>query len=142
VQLVLHAVPEQTYPPAHDSVDAFTQVPVPHVPAGTNLSPAQEAEHGLSQQNPSAEQVVPDTQPPATALQVCPFLLLQAPVASQVPAHRWLGSSAFVTVMQLCEVVSHVMHVPVQSVLLQQAVSGMHVVVDPTVHDFVEPVQA
>jgi len=138
----LHAAPEQTYPPEHDCVDAFTHVPVLHVPAGTNLSAEQEAEHGLSQQNPSEEQVVPDRQPPATAVQVCPLLLLQAPVASQVPAQRWLGSSAFVTAMQLCDVVSHVMHEPVQSVLLQQAASGMHVVVDPTVQDFVEPVQA
>lgn len=52
------------------------------------------------QQYPSCEQVVPPTQPPVTVLQTCPCLLLQAPLASQVPAQRPLGSSCPVAATQ------------------------------------------
>ncbi len=72
----------------------------------------------------------------------CPCLALQAPVASQVPAHRPFGSSAPVTATQVWLVVLHDMQLPGQSLLVQQPVVGMQTVVDPLVHAFVDPVHA
>jgi hypothetical protein len=95
------------------------------------------------QQYPSGEQLVPETHPAATVLQVCPCLLLQAPLESQVPAQRPLGSSMLLAAAQVWLLVSQVMHVPVQSLFVQQPVVGMQTVVLPIVQDFVvEPVQA
>jgi len=71
-------------------------------------------------------------QPPAVAVQVCPFLLLQAPAASKVPAQRASGSSALVTAAHVCDV-EQVLHAP-QSVVVQQPPIAMHVVVPPDVH--------
>jgi hypothetical protein len=67
-----------------------------HVPSSPGRSHAMhDAAQALLQQVPSGAQVVPVTQPPAVVWQVCPRLLLQRPVASQVPGHTVvLGSSA------------------------------------------------
>jgi hypothetical protein len=65
---------------------------------------------------------------------------LQAPLASQVPAQRALGSSIPLTAAQVWVVVLHTMQLPVQSMFVQHPVLGMHVVVPPTVHDLVVPV--
>jgi hypothetical protein len=91
----------------------------------------------VSQQVPSREQVVPETHPAATVLQVCPCLLLQAPVESQVPAQRPLGSSMLLAATQLWLLVSHVMHIPVQSLFVQQPDEAMQTVVLPLVQDLV-----
>ena len=69
-------------------------------------------------------------------MQVCPCLLLQAPLLSQVPTQRPFGSSWFVVATQVCVVALQVMQVPVQSLLVQQPVDAMQVVVPPAVHDF------
>ena len=53
----------------------------------------------LSQHTPSGEQVVPAAQPPPAVWQVCPCLLLQAPVLSHVPAQT-PGSSWLLTALQ------------------------------------------
>ena len=66
----------------------------------------------LSQQVPSGEQVVPLAHPPPTVWQVCPCLLLHAPVASHVPAHT-PGSSWFLTAVHTPFV--HVWQAPAQS---------------------------
>ena len=62
-------------------------------------------------------------------------------MASQVPAHRPVGSSMPVAATQVCLVASQVVQVPVQSALVQQPAVGMQTVVPPVVHDLVEPVQ-
>lgn len=80
-------------------------------------------------------------QPAATVVQVCPCLLLQTPLASQVPAQRPLGSFALFTATQVWLVVSQDVHAVLQSLLVQQPVEGMQVVVLPTVQELVEPVQ-
>jgi len=96
----------------------------------------------LLQQYPSTQDV-PEMQPAATALQVCPCLLLQVPPASQVPAHRPLGSFALLTPTQVWLVVSQDVQVAVQSLFVQQPLEGMQTVVLPLVHDFVvDPLQA
>jgi hypothetical protein len=108
-----------------------------HVPWNPGRSQATQApEQAVLQQYPSGEQVVPEMHKPGTVLQSCPCLLLQAPVESQVPAQRPLGSSSFVAATQACAVL-HVMHVPVQSLLAQQAEVAIHVVLPPAVQDFV-----
>jgi hypothetical protein len=94
------------------------------------------------QQTPSGEQVVPEMQPPEAVVQVCPCLLLHAPALSQVPAQRPFGSSMLLAATQAWVEASHFIQVPGQSVSLQQAVSGMQLVVEPIVQDLVEPVQA
>lgn len=93
------------------------------------------------QQIPSGEQVVPEVQPAATVLQVCPCLLLHAPVESQVPAQRPLGSSTLLAAMQLWLVESQLMQVPVQSLFVQHPVVEMQSVVLPEVQDLVAPEQ-
>ena len=80
-------------------------------------------------------------QPAATVLQVWPCLLMQAPVASQVPAQRPFGSSMLLAAAQAWLVGSQTMHVPVQSALVQQPLVGMQTVLPPVVHDLVEPLQ-
>ena len=79
--------------------------------------------------------------PPETALQSCPCRPLQAPLASQVPAQRPLGSSMLLTAAHVCVVVLQAMHDPVQSAFVQQPLVGMQTAVLPVVHDLVEPVQ-
>jgi hypothetical protein len=59
-------------------------------------------------------------------------LLLQAPVASQVPLHRPLGSSMPTAATQAWAA-EQSLQVPVQSLFLQQAPAGMQVTVAPTV---------
>lgn len=115
-------------------------VHVPRCPARSHAT--QEPVHAVSQHTPSGEQVVPETHPPATVLQVCPCLLLHAPDESHVPAHRPFGSSMPLAGTHAWVDVSHFTHEPVQSLLLQHAVMGMQVVVEPTVQDFVDPEQA
>ena len=66
-----------------------------------------------SQQTPSGEQVVPAAQPPPAVWQVCPCLLLHAPVLSQVPAHR-PGSSWFLSAVHTPPE-EQVWHTPPQS---------------------------
>jgi hypothetical protein len=83
---------------------------------------------------------VPETQPAATVLQVCPCLLLHIPLASQVPAHRPFGSLAFLTATHAWVVVSQLVQAAVQSVSLQQAVAAMQIVVPAIVQDFMVPV--
>ena len=78
---------------------------------------------------------MPETQPPAVVLQVCPCLVLQAPLASQVPAHLPVGSARLVAATQVWLLVLHVMQAPVQSVSLQHAPAAMQVVVVPLVQD-------
>ena len=68
-------------------------------------------------------------------VQVWPSLLLQAPVASQVPAQRPVGSASFLAAPQAWVVVLQAIQLPVQSVSLQQAPVAMHVVVPASVHD-------
>ena len=48
----------------------------------------------------------------------------------------------FLAATQVCVPVSQVWQVPVQSLLVQQPLVGMHTVAPPLVQDFVEPVQA
>ena len=55
--------------------------------------------HVVLQQTPSGAQEIPATHPPAVAVQACPRLLLQAPAASQVPAHESV-SAALMTGVQ------------------------------------------
>ena len=74
-------------------------------------------------------------QRPVVVEQVWPSLLLQAPVASQVPAHRPVGSAWFFAAPQAWVVVLQAMQLPVQSVSLQQAPVAMQVVVPPSVQD-------
>ncbi|MFL5304107.1 MAG: hypothetical protein ACJ8F1_02790 [Polyangia bacterium] len=116
--------------------ERFVQVPWWPAMSQATHEPVQ----AVSQQTPSGEHVVPETQPPPAVVQVWPCLLLHAPAASHVPAQRPFGSSALFAATQLCVVVSHFMHVPEQSLLLQQAVMGIQAVVDPVVHDLVDPV--
>jgi hypothetical protein len=96
-------------------------------------------EQAVLQQYPSGEQGAVEMQPAATVLQVCPSLLLQAPVESQVPAQRAFGSSMLLAATQLWLVELHIMQVPVQSLLMQQlpVPVGMQVVVPFTVHGLV-----
>jgi hypothetical protein len=107
------------------------------VPCSPGRSQAtQEPVQALLQQYPSGEQVVPPTHPPATVLQVCPCLLLQAPLASQVPTQRPFGSSTFTAATQVCVLVLHAMQVPVQSPFVQHPLDGIQVVAPPAVQDF------
>lgn len=93
------------------------------VPVASQAS--QESVQALSQQMPSGEQEVPAAQPPPTAVQDCPNLPLQAPVLSQVPVHRPVGSACPLIATQVL-VESQVMQLPVQSLATQQAVESMH----------------
>jgi hypothetical protein len=77
----------------------------------------------LSQQMPSGEQVVPPTQSVAVDWQSWPFFFLQAPEASQVPAHTLFGSSWFLAATQVWSA-PQVMQVPVQSEAAQQPTGG------------------
>jgi hypothetical protein len=120
-------VPEQLADPQRDV--GYWQTPSvrpAHEPAQVASVPQE-----VVQQLPPA-QVVPLMQPPAVAVQVCPFLLLHRPVASQVPAQRASGSSALVTATHVWDV-EQVLHAP-QSLLAQQPPMAMHVVVPPDVH--------
>jgi hypothetical protein len=63
-------------------------------------------------------------------------LLLQAPLASQVPAQRPFGSSMLTAATQVCVLALQAMQFPVQSPFVQHPPVGMHVVVPPAVHDF------
>ena len=85
--------------PLWGSVPELSVVQVPSAPPTSHAS--QLPVQALSQQIPSGEQVVPLTQPAATVTQAWPFLLLQVPVASQVPAQRPLGSSALTAETQV-----------------------------------------
>ena len=78
-------------------------------------------------------QTEPEMQPVVDA-QVCPFLLLHAPAASQVPGQRALGSSMFTAATQAWLALQD-LHCPAQSLLVQQPPAAMQVVVPPTVHD-------
>ena len=80
--------------------------------------------------------------PPEVAVQDCPLVLLQAPVASQVPAQRPFGSDVLRAATQVWLLLSQLMHVPVQSEVVQQPVVGMQTVALPVVQDLVDPVQA
>jgi DNA-directed RNA polymerase len=64
-------------------------------------------------------------------------LLLQAPVASQVPEHRPFGSSLFTAATQVWVVAEHVWHVPEQSLSWQQPPAGRQDVAPPTVQAWV-----
>jgi hypothetical protein len=110
-------------------------VQVPRWPAMSQAT--HEPLQSVSQQYPSGEQLVPEMHPAATVAQVCPCLLLQAPVESQVPAQRPLGSSMLLAAAQVWLLVSHAMHVPVQSLFVQQPEEAMQTVVLPLVHDLV-----
>jgi hypothetical protein len=105
--------------------------------------PAQVASvpHDWVQQEP-ALQTEPAMQPPEVAVQDCPLVLLQAPLASHVPAQRPFGSSMLLAATQVWLPLSQDMHVPVQSASVQQPVLGMQTVVLPLVQDLVDPVQA
>jgi hypothetical protein len=115
-------------------------VPLEHEPAHVVPLPVSQA---VLQQKPSGEQKLPATHPPAVVVQGCPCLLLHAPVASQVPAQRPLGSAAPLTATQLCVLVLHVMQLLPQSLFVQQApVAARQTVVPPVVHEFgVDPLQ-
>jgi hypothetical protein len=110
-------VPPQTVPaPLHAGWLAgggpeATGLQVPARPG--RLQARQDPVHAWSQHTPSAH-VEPARQPPAVAVQVCPRLLLHAPVASQVPAQRPFGSSLFTAATQAW-FAEHVMHGPAQS---------------------------
>jgi hypothetical protein len=80
--------------------------------------------------------MVPLTQPLLVVWQFCPRLLMQAPVASQVPGQRPVGSSAFVAATQAW-LAEHDRQVPGQSALLQQALEGMQLEAAPIVHALV-----
>jgi hypothetical protein len=82
----------------------------------------QEPAHAVLQQYPSGAQVVPLTQP-LPVMQVCPCLLLQAPVPSHVPA-QLSGSSAFVTATQL-PAAEQAWQLPGQSLCTQQFPIGI-----------------
>jgi hypothetical protein len=153
----LQLVPEQMYPPLQATGDAGAHEPFEHVPRSTKLvpeqlvdpqrevgywqtpseRPAHEPAHVASvpqealQQLPSDVQVDPAMQPPAVAVHACPFLLLQAPDPSQVPAQRARGSSALVTATHACDE-EHVLHAP-QSAVVQHPPVAMQVVVPPEV---------
>ena len=71
-------------------------------------------------------------QPPEVALQVWPRLLLQAPPASQVPAHRPVGSSLLIAATQVW-LAEQVWQVPGQSLSRQHSPAPMHAVVPPAV---------
>jgi hypothetical protein len=62
------------------------------LPAATRLVPEQVAAQAVLQQWLSAEQVVVEMHPPAIVVHVCPCLLLQDPVASQVPGQLSVSS--------------------------------------------------
>jgi hypothetical protein len=114
----------------------FVQVPWNPGMSHATQAPAQ----AVLQQIPSGEQVVPETHRPGTVLQACPCLLLQAPLASQVPRHRPFGSSWFVAATQAW-LELHIVQFPEQSLFVQQADGEMHVVVPLTVHDLELPVE-
>lgn len=135
-------VPSQV--PAHMPVPPQAGCPVLgapetklQVPGVVPLQNSQEPLQVELQQTPSAQLPVTHWVP---AVQACPCFDLQAPLASHVPAHLPVGSSAPFTAAQVFVVVLHVMQLPVQSMLVQQPVIGMQVVVPPTVQDLVEPV--
>jgi len=70
-------------------------VQVPSDPGRSQAS--HEPEQVRSQQMPSGEHFVPAAQPPGTAVQSWPFLLVHVPVLSQVPAQvglSWLITAA------------------------------------------------
>ena len=75
------------------------------------------------------------------AVHACPCFALQTPLELQVPVQRPFGSSAPFTAAQVWLVASHIMQVPGQSLFEQHPVLGMHTVVDPVVHAWVDPVQ-
>ena len=81
-------------------------------------------------------------QPPVVVLQVCPCLLLHAPVASHVPAQRPLGSLPFFTAAQVWVPMSQLVHEAAQSEFAQHPAMGMHMAAPFTVHDLVVPVHA
>ena len=110
----------------------FVQVPCSPGRSQATHDPVQ----AVLQQYPSGEQVLPETHPPATVLQVCPSLLLQAPLASQVPAQRPFGSASLAAATQVCVLALQAMQVPVQSPLVQHPLDGMQLVVPPAVQDF------
>lgn len=85
---------------------------------------SQELVQAVLQQMPSGAQVVPVTQP-LPVMQVWPRLLLQAPVASQVPGQLSV-SSALVTATH-APAAEHVRQVPAQSLAVQQFAIGMQV---------------
>jgi hypothetical protein len=93
------------------------------VPVASQAS--QESVQALSQQMPSGEQDVPAAQPPPTAVHDWPSLPLQAPVLSQVPVHRPVGSACPLIATQVL-VASQVMQLPLQSLATQQAAESMH----------------
>jgi len=97
-------LPWQAPVPAHDP-RLGAPLTTPQVPAGVLLEgmPPQyshDPAQALLQQYPSTQDV-PEMQPAATVLQVCPCLLLHVPLASHVPAHRPLGSFALLTDTQV-----------------------------------------
>jgi hypothetical protein len=109
-----------------------------HVPCNPGRSQAtHDPVQAVLQQYPSGEQVLPETHPAATVLQVCPSLLLQAPLASQVPAQRPFGSASFVAATQVWVLALQAMQVPVQLPLVQHPPDGIQVVAPPAVHDFI-----
>jgi len=97
--------PAQVVPvPVHEALDPWvgpeaTGEQVPSLPGRSQA--IQRAAQAWSQQYPSGLQGDPATQPPVVVPQVWPRLLLQAPVASQVPAQRPLGSSLPITAAQV-----------------------------------------
>ena len=157
-------IPEQVGPLPHEAVGNEQFPPDPQAPAQFPVPPQEgwllcgavlgarlvqvpwnparsQATQGpvqaVLQQYPSGEQVVPEMHNPGTVLQSCPGLLLQAPLESQVPAQRPLGSSSLVAATQLWLVWLQVLQVPEQSLSLQQLPVAMQVVVVPTVQDCV-----
>jgi len=89
-QLPAHTpVPPQAVCPLWGAAPDGRIVQVPSEPARSQAS--HEPEQARSQQMPSGEHLVPAAQPPGTAVQSWPFLLVHVPVLSQVPAQVWLS---------------------------------------------------
>src|SRR6185436_4473796 len=128
---------------------APVQVPVPHVrlpcgvpPGGSAVQvptfPAisqaiQPAVQAWSQQTPSA-QVVPAMHPEP---QSCPFLLLHAPLASQVPVHP--SSSLLVTATQIPPPPVHAWHAPHDEVVQHLPSTQLPVAQSPPVLQSLPP---
>src|SRR3569623_932020 len=145
VQLILQALPEHARLLAHSRGAGVILVPPEQTPRSTMLvpehvdapqaavgywqepsvrpahEPAQVASdpHDCAQQYPSFVQIAPVKQPPVVAVQSWPFLLLQAPAPSHVPAQCPEGSSIAVALTHTW-LELHIWHGPAQSVELAQ----------------------
>jgi hypothetical protein len=139
VALVPSQVPAQLPLPLHAAWPVLGAPETkPHVPGVLPLQYSHEPVQALLQQTLSAQKVVMQSVP---VEHDCPCFALQAPLESQVPVQRPFGSSAPFTAAQVWLVVLHAMQVPVQSLLEQHPLLGMHTVVEPEVQAvLVDPV--